>query len=121
MLPSPAPWRLTLELTEAATLIGFQGSAIEIHPHEIEPLRQTLLPLAARATPQHLILDMGNVAYLTSDVIEMLLDLHHRLASHGSRLSVCRPTAAVAEIFATLGLKTLLDVRPDLPTGSATP
>jgi anti-anti-sigma factor len=119
MLFAQSRWRLTLEAVGAATLVRLHGTAIQIHSHDVEQLRPALLRLAEAATEQHLILDLGNVDFLSSETIEVLLALSRRLRSQGGRLSVYRPTPVVAEIFAVMRLTTLLDVRRSLP-GSQT-
>jgi anti-sigma B factor antagonist len=56
-------------------------------------------------------MDLGNVTYLNSSALGLLLRLHKRLRDRGGRLVVSNLAPQVYEVFEVTRLNTLLDIR----------
>jgi anti-sigma B factor antagonist len=74
-------------------------------------VQDELLALADEASVLDLLLDFGNVDYLTSTALSMLVSLHKRLRAKGRHLTVANLSPQVHEVFAVARLDTLLDLR----------
>ncbi len=112
MLFAPSRWRLIIQVIGDVTVIRFAGTAIHLHEPDAQRLRETLFRLVERTEGRHLLLDLGNVDFLTSDTVEALLALHRALRVRGGRLSLGNLTPVIAEIFDALRLGIVLDVHP---------
>jgi anti-anti-sigma factor len=58
-----------------------------------------------------LLLDFGNVAYLSSSALGLLLRLRKALHARGGRLTLCNLAPQVYEVFEVTKLHTLFDIR----------
>ena len=74
--------------------------------------------MADELSPSQLLLDLGEVTYLTSTVLGALVSLHKKVRAADGELVLTNVTAAVYEIFLLTRLDQLLDVRPEGGEGS---
>ncbi len=114
MSPAPPRWRVLTHALGDLTLVRLSGSQLDLGEADALWLRDRLLELVEAGRHQ-LALDLGNVRFLTSTLIEALLGLHRRLKACGGRISVFNLTPPVAEVFAVLKLADVLDVRTSPP------
>jgi anti-anti-sigma factor len=113
MLPAPGtPWRLEVRSVDGLTVARLVGVRIELHEDDALALRGRLLGLAAGVGAGTLLLDLGDVRYLTSTAVEVFLAVYRKLQAQGGRFSVCNPTPPVAGILDSLGLSDVLGVQP---------
>jgi anti-anti-sigma factor len=99
---------------EGLTVVHLSGGRVALDEANALRLRERLFTLV-EARHHHLALDLANVSFLTSTMVEGLLSLNRRLRALGGHLSLHRPTRPVAEVFAVLGLADVLDVSSSLP------
>jgi len=57
-----------------------------------------------------LCLDFGNLSYISSSGLRVLLSLHKLMESKGGRLTVLKPTKIVAEVFNATGFVKVLNI-----------
>jgi len=113
MPPAPGtPWRLAVRSAGGVTVARLVGVRIELHEDDALALRERLLGLAAGVGAGALLLDLGDVRYLTSTAVEAFLAVHCRLHAQAGRFAVCNPRPAVADILDTLRLGSVLAVHP---------
>lgn len=74
-----------------------------------------LLSDAAREPCRRLVLDVGNVHRLSSDLLALLLWANGRLQARGSGLALARPSAATRELLRRTGLDHVIPVLDQLP------
>jgi anti-anti-sigma factor len=75
----------------------------------------TLLSDAAREPFRRLVLDVGDVHRLSSDLLALLLWANGRLQARGSHLAVARPSAATRALLTRTGLDHVIPVLDRLP------
>jgi stage II sporulation protein AA (anti-sigma F factor antagonist) len=87
-----------------------------------EALRDEFLTLVMRTGAQHLVLDLGRVAYLSSAGFRPLLSVLREVRGRGGRLILCGLQTAVAETFQVTRLissagsgAAAFEVQADLP------
>jgi anti-anti-sigma factor len=74
-----------------------------------------LLQHAAEAAGRDLVLDLSNVAFVSSAGLRLLVGLHNRLRAAGRRLALRDLDRDVYEVFEVTRLTTLFDVRRAAP------
>src|SRR4051794_8617782 len=79
------------------TVVRIAGDAVALDEEHALRLRHGLFSLVEPS--RRLAVDLGNVRFLTSTAVDLLIGLHRRLAAVGGHLSLCNPTPAVAELF----------------------
>jgi anti-anti-sigma factor len=79
---------------------------------DAQPPDEELLSLLGEGGQTVLALDFGNVSFVSSDGLAILLRLHKRLSADGRRLAVFNLRPHVYEVFSVTHLDTVLDVRP---------
>jgi anti-sigma B factor antagonist len=109
--PSMLPWDLRSEDVGEDTRVYFTGRDVSLDETNTEVIGEQLSRLVEEKGRIRLVLDMGNVTYLTSSSLGMLLHLHRKLQSASGRLAISNVQPQIYEIFAVTNLVRLLDVR----------
>jgi anti-sigma B factor antagonist len=111
MLPSSHACGLQAHDLGDRTLLRFAGPPVALDEQNTGILGEHLLALVVGLKAGWLELDFGNVTYLNSSALGLLLRLHKRLRAGGGRLSVCSLAPQVYEVFEVTKLHTLFDIR----------
>jgi anti-sigma B factor antagonist len=107
---APAP-HLVAWLTGNTLTVQFTGDEVSLNEEALRPLAEEFAMLTPGRGQRKVLLDFGNVRFVSSPLLDVLLRLHRRLWAAGVRLSVCNTPPDVYEVFETTGLTVLLDVR----------
>jgi anti-anti-sigma factor len=109
---TPTIPRLAAHTAGDTTVVRFTGRQVALHDDTVAALSGPLLALADGPGRGTLVLDLGNVNFVSSRVLGALIALRLRLQESGRRLSLCNLSPAVYEVFDLMKLTVLLDVRP---------
>jgi anti-sigma B factor antagonist len=109
MRPASACRLLTCE-AGGQTLVRLSGERVELDEAHALWLRDRLEELVASGR-RRLCLDLDNVSFLASTLVETLLHLHRKLKALGGRLSVCCLSPTAREVFGVLRLGEVLAVQ----------
>jgi anti-sigma B factor antagonist len=101
------------------TVIRFTGPRVLLDEDNIVPVGEQLLALAGRLTPVWLLVDFGNVNYLTTTALGVLLRLRKALDAWGGRLTLRNLHPWVYEVFEVTKLHTLFDIQSEAAGSSA--
>jgi anti-sigma B factor antagonist len=93
------------------TVVHFTGCNVALDEETLDRIRDQLLALADGPSASDLLLDFGNVEYLTSSALGTLLCLHKKLLAAGRHLTVGNLSPQVRELFAETRLDRFLDLR----------
>jgi anti-sigma B factor antagonist len=74
-------------------------------------IREQVVQLAEETGQWNLLLDFGNVKFLSSAALGALLKLNQLVESHGGRLSLCHLDRPIAEVFRATHVDQIIDVR----------
>ncbi|HJT78696.1 MAG TPA: STAS domain-containing protein [Gemmataceae bacterium] len=113
------PERPLLHVERAGLITRVKVAARELRESNVQAVGEGLLGLAAELSPPRLLLDLGEVTYLTSTALGQLVALHKRVRAADGELVVANVTAAVYEVFRVTRLHQLLDIRPGEDDGPA--
>jgi anti-sigma B factor antagonist len=111
MLPSSHPCGLQTHDLGDRTVLRFAGAPVALDEQNTGIVGEHLLALVEGLQVGRLELDFGNVTYLNSSALGLLLRLHKRLRAREGRLSLCNLAPHVYEVFQATKLHTLFDIR----------
>lgn len=89
--------------------VKLQGRLDTMAAVEIAPDFQSLSQYADR----HLVLDCGELEYISSSGLRLLLALRKEVAAKGGKLQICNLSKDILQIFNITGLISLFDI--DVP------
>src|SRR6516164_5306260 len=92
-------------------VVHFTGCKVWLDEETLEPIHDQLLTLADEPSESDLLLDFGNVKYLTSRALGTLVSLHKKLLAGGRHMTVGNLSPQVHELFAVTRLDKFLDLR----------
>jgi anti-sigma B factor antagonist len=93
------------------TVVRFTGCTVSLNEEAVDRIREELLALVDEPSESDLLLDLGNVEYLTSTALGTLVSLHKKMCARGRHLTVANLSPLVREIFTVTNLDKLLDLR----------
>jgi anti-anti-sigma factor len=95
------------------TVIRFTGPRVLLDEDNIARVGEQLLALAGRLKPGWLLVDFGNVSYLTTTALGLLLRLRQALCGWGGRLTLRHLHPRLYEVFEVTKLHTLFDIQSE--------
>jgi HptB-dependent secretion and biofilm anti anti-sigma factor len=110
--PSPQPFGVQAHDLGIATVVRFTGRRVALDEENTRAAGDQLLALAEGGGAGPLVVDLGNVSYLTSTALGLLLRLRQRLRAGGRRLALCGANPLVHEVFEATKLDAVFDLRP---------
>jgi anti-anti-sigma factor len=93
------------------TVVRFTGPRVALHEDNIALVGEQVLALANTLKPGRLLVDFGNVAYLTTTALSVLLRLRTALSAWGGRLTLRHVHPRLYEVFESTKLHTLFDIQ----------
>ena len=93
------------------TVVHFTGCNVSLDEETLDRIHDQLLALADEPSESDLLLDCGNVEYLTSTALGTLISLHKKLVASGRHLIVGNLSPQVHEVFSVTKLDKFLGVR----------
>jgi anti-sigma B factor antagonist len=103
---------LAVETTQDATVVRFIESAVVLDGVNVPRMAELLGSLVEELRQERLILDFGNVRYISSYGLGALVSLHKQARAAGKRLTIRGACQEVYEPFEITRLTRLLDIRP---------
>jgi anti-sigma B factor antagonist len=103
-----------------STVIRFTASQVVLDEQSTSLVGEQLLALVGRRRPRRLLVDFGNVEYLGSDALALLLRLRKELHAWGGRLTLCHVKPQLYEVFEVTKLHTLFDIENTPQPGRGT-
>ena len=105
--------RISIEYVDKATVVGFTDEKI-LEEKDIKALRESIMSLVEQAGRIKLILDFGNVRFLSSAVLGLLIRLSKRIYEQEGELKLCNINPKIFEIFKITRLTTTFDIHKDV-------
>src|SRR5262249_30683941 len=93
------------------TVVHFTGCKVSLDEETLDRIHDQLLVLADEPSESDLLLDFGNVEYLSSTALGTLVSLHRKLLAGGRHMTVGNLSPQVHEVFAVARLDKFLDLR----------
>ena len=99
------------EFTEEAVVVRFAPPAVSLDESNAPSLGEFFNRLIDGGGPVRLIVDLGNVAYLSSLGLGVFVGLHRRMRARGGQLTLRNLCAQTYEVFDVTRLTQVLDVQ----------
>ena len=105
--------KLNIEYVDKATIVSFTDEKI-LEEKDIKALRESIMSIVGQAERIKLILDFGNVRFLSSAVLGLLIRLSKRIYEQGGQLKLCNINPKIFEVFKITRLTTTFDIHKDI-------
>ncbi|MGD8500076.1 MAG: STAS domain-containing protein [Phycisphaerales bacterium] len=105
--------RINVEYAGNATVVSFADEKI-LEEQDIKALQESLMSVAEQAERMNLILDFGNVRFLSSAVLGLLIRISKRIYEHDGQLRLCNINPKIYEIFKITRLTKTFDIYKDV-------
>lgn len=110
--------KINVDYMGKATIVSFTDEKI-LEEKDISELQQSIMSLIeSDAAKIKLILDFGNVRFLSSAVLGMLIRISKRIYEHDGRLRLCNINPRIYEIFKITRLTKTFDIYSDVESAA---
>ena len=100
---------ISVEYSENATIIRFTDEKI-LEEKNVKALSESIMSVIEQAERINLILDFGNVRFLSSAVLGLLIRVSKRIYEHDGQLGLCNINPKIYEIFKITRLTKTFDI-----------
>jgi anti-sigma B factor antagonist len=100
---------ISVEYSENATIMRFTDEKI-LEEKDIKALTETIMSVIEQAERINLILDFGNVRFLSSAVLGLLIRVSKRIYENDGQLALCNINPKIYEIFKITRLTKTFDI-----------
>lgn len=102
--------KISINYTGSATVVSFTDEKI-LEEKDISELQESIMSLIESESGKiKLILDFGNVRFLSSAVLGMLIRISKRVHEHDGQLKLCKINPKIYEIFKITRLTKTFDI-----------
>jgi anti-sigma B factor antagonist len=105
--------RINIEYIDNATVIHFTDEKI-LEEMDIKALQDSIVSVVEQTERINLILDFGNVRFLSSAVLGLLIRLSKRIYEQDGQLKLCNINTKIFEIFKITRLTKTFDICKDI-------
>jgi len=116
-MPEVKP-NISVEYTDKATVIGFTDRKI-LEEQDIRSLQTSVMSVVEQGEGINLILDFGNVEFLSSSVLGLLIRISKRVVEHKGKLRLCCINPKIYEVFKITQLTKVFDIHKDVKSAAA--
>lgn len=110
--------KINVDYRGSTTVVSFTDERI-LEEKDISDLQESIMSLIeSDATKLKLILDFGNVRFLSSAVLGMLIRISKRIYEHDGRLRLCNINPRIYEIFKITRLTKTFDIYSDVESAA---
>src|SRR5438105_15040704 len=112
MNPQPRRRRLELEEVGEVTVVNFVDKKI-LDEQNIQIIGEQLFDLVDNQAKKKILLNFGNVEFLSSAALGKLITLNKKVQTTGSKLAMCKIATEIQEVFLITKLDKLFKIYPD--------
>ena len=105
--------KISIEHADQAIIVSFTDEKI-LEERDIKALQDSIMSIVEPAERIKLILDFGNVRFLSSAVLGLLIRLSKRIYEKDGQLKLCNINPNIFEIFKITRLTTTFDIHKDV-------
>ena len=106
---------ISVEYAGNATIMSFTDEKI-LEEKDIQALQESIMSVIEQAERINLILDFGNVRFLSSAVLGLLIRISKRIYERDGQLRLCNINPKIYEIFKITRLTKTFDIYNDIET-----
>ena len=102
---------MKVDTARDVTVVHFTGCNVSLDEESLHRIHDQLLALADEPSESELLLDFGNVDYVSSTVLDILVSLHKKLLARGRQMTVGNLSPQVHEVVGVTRLDKFLNLR----------
>ncbi len=111
--------RIQAAKKDAIHMVAFKDKKI-LDDTALDEIRTELTQLLANASGPDVLLDFGNVEFMSSAMLGLLGQLHRKITVAKGRLKMCSIRPEIFQVFKLTNLDKLFSIHKDAPTALAT-
>ncbi len=108
---------ISIEYAGKATVVSFTDEKI-LEEQDIQALQESIMSVIEQAERISLILDFGNVRFLSSAVLGLLIRISKRIYERDGKLRLCNINPKIYEIFKITRLTKTFDIYEDVESAA---
>jgi len=109
--------RISVQYAENATIVSFVDEKI-LEEMDIRALQESIMSVVEQAERINLILDFGNVRFLSSAVLGLLIRVLKRICEQEGQLKLCNINPKIYEVFKITRLNKTFDIYEDVESAT---
>lgn len=109
--------RISVQYAENATIVSFVDEKI-LEEMDIRALQESIMSVIEQAERINLILDFGNVRFLSSAVLGLLIRVLKRICEQEGQLKLCNINPKIYEVFKITRLNKTFDIYEDVESAT---
>ena len=86
----------------------------------LDEIKTEIMSLIGKASGPDMLLDFGNVEFMSSAMLGLLGQLHRKITTGQGRLKMCNIRPEIFQVFKLTNLDKLFSIHKDAPTALAT-
>jgi len=111
--------RIQTAKKDAIHMVAFKDKKI-LDDTALDEIRTELTQLLGKASGPDVLLDFGNVEFMSSAMLGLLGQLHRKISAGKGRLKMCSIRPEIFQVFKLTNLDKLFSIHKDAPTALAT-
>ena len=108
---------ISVEYSGNATIMRFTDEKI-LEEQDIKALQESIMSVIEQSEQINLILDFGNVRFLSSAVLGLLIRVSKRICEQEGQLRLCNINPKIYEIFKITRLTKTFDIHTDVESAA---
>jgi anti-sigma B factor antagonist len=104
---------ISVQYTDNATVLAFTDRKI-LEDKDIRALQDSVMSVIEQAENIQLVLDFGQVEFLSSAVLGLLIRISKRISEKDGKLSLCNISPKIYEVFKITQLTKIFDIQKDV-------
>lgn len=104
---------ISVQYTDNATVLAFTDRKI-LEDQDIRSLQDSVMSVIEQTDDIQLVLDFGQVEFLSSAVLGLLIRISKRINETGGKLCLCSINPKIYEVFKITQLTKIFDIRKDV-------
>jgi anti-sigma B factor antagonist len=104
---------ISVQYTDNATVLAFTDRKI-LEEKDIRALQDSVMSVIEQAENIQLVLDFGQVEFLSSAVLGLLIRISKRISEKDGKLSLCNISPKIYEVFKITQLTKIFDIQKDV-------
>jgi anti-sigma B factor antagonist len=109
--------RISVDYGKNATIIAFTNEKI-LEEKDITALQESIMSVIVQSDRVNMILDFGNVKFLSSAVLGLLIRVSKKIYEREGQLRLCNLNPKIYEIFKITRLTKTFDIYPDIESAT---
>ncbi len=104
---------ISVQYTDNATVLAFTDRRI-LEEQDIRALQDSVVSVIEQAADIQLVLDFGQVEFLSSSVLGLLIRISKLISEKNGKLSLCNISPKIYEVFKITQLTKIFDIQKDV-------